>query len=192
MAVRIQGPDLAKIRKRLPSDKLARRVAVRSINRAMDAGRTAAVKEAAKDYVVRQRQIRDRMHYRRASESRLEASLTWRGSALNVADFKVTPGKPQPAKRPVIRVTIGRRSGAKPYHGAFLINTRAGIKAFRRTSSARKAGERYPITGVWGPSIPQILSAKSVRDAVESRATEVLSARIDHEINREINKLVKL
>lgn len=188
MATGVYAYDLDKIRERLPNEKLARTASMRAINRAIQAGKTQATREISKEYAVRQRQVNERVKVSKASLKNLEAEVSWRGYALNLADFKVTPNKPQPAKRPVLRATVKKATGWRPMPGVFLINTRSGVKAFRRTSQAKADGSRYPITGVWGPSIPQLLGAPNVREAVEERAQEVLHVRLDHEINRLLSK----
>lgn len=176
--------NLDDIVKRLPTEKLAKRVMSRAINRGLTAGRVQAAREVAKDYTVRQRQVNEKTRIRKAAPSNLEATLTFSGPALNVADFKVSPSKPQPAKRPILRVTVSKSSGPRQFKGAFLIPVRAGkYRAFRR-----KGKERLPIQNVWGPSIPSLIGAERVRNAVQDRMQEVIFTRLDHEINRELSK----
>lgn len=188
MAVQVLGTDLAAIMRRLPTEKQARLVASRAINRAMVAGKTEAARRLSADYTVLRRQVNEKVTTSKATSNKMEAAVTWRGGALNLADFRVTPGKPQPAKRPVLRATVSRTGGPQEYKGAFLIQTRRGVQAYRRVTDN---DGRYPITGVWGPSIPQLLGGQNIRDAVEVRARAVLDARIEHEINRELLKGAK-
>lgn len=178
MVVRVLQLDLADIKKRLPSEAKARLAASMAINRAMQSGRTAAVKQVAADYAIRQRQVNDKVLFSRATPGALESRVTWRGYALNLSDFKMTPT--QAGGRVAVRAMILKSSGMQPYAHAFAVQTRAGVKAYRRVSGT----PRYPITGVWGPSLPHLLSAASVKDAIESRASDVLFQRLDHEINR--------
>ena len=191
MAVMVYAHDLRRIQKLLPTEKAARLVAMRALNRAMTAAKAQGAKEISKDYAVKQRKVAAKVTTSKASASNLRSQVTWRGGALNLADFSVSPGKPQPARRPILRATVSRSAGALPYKGAFLIQTRAGVKAFRRTSEAKQWGERYPVTGVWGPAMPQLLGARTVREAIETRAREMLEARIAHEVNRELLKGAK-
>jgi hypothetical protein len=185
MAVQVLGTDLEAIARRLPTEKQARLVASRAVNRAMVAGKTEAARRLSAEYTVLRRQVNEKVTTSKASSNRIEAAVTWRGGSLNLADFRVSPGKPQPSKRPILRATVARGAGAQEYKGAFLIHTRRGVQAFRRV--ANNDG-RYPVTGVWGPSIPQLLGGQNIRDAVEVRARAVLNDRIEHEINRELLK----
>jgi hypothetical protein len=184
MAVTVFAHQLKDIASRLPSEADARKAASRAINRAMDAGTTAALRQVAKDYDISQGKIKPRITKTRADTKNLSASVTWRGGALSLTDFNVTPGEPNPSRRPLVRAIVSRAVGPKAYRGVFLIKASNGVKAFRRTSAARNAGSRYPITAVYGPSIPQLLGARSVKEAVESRAAEVLPQRLEHEINQ--------
>lgn len=170
---------------RLPTEKQARTALARAINRALEAGRTTAAREVAKRYTVRQGQVRDKARVNKVHADNLDnASLTIRGPALNVADFRVAPSKPQPAKRPVLRVTIGKKQGGRLYPGAFLIPIRPGTnKAFRRVGP-----DRLPITPVYGPSIPNLVGSEGVSKAVQDRMQEVVVTRLEHEVDRELSK----
>lgn len=179
--------NLEDVAKRLPSEKMARTVMARSINRALTAGRVQAAREVVKDYAVRQKQVNEKARISKTNAGHLEASITFAGPALNIADFKVSPNKPQPEKRPVLRAMIGKQHGQKPYRGAFLIPVRTGTyKAFRRVGK-----DRLPIQPVYGPSIPSLIGADRVRAAVQDRIREVVITRLDHEINRELSKGAK-
>lgn len=179
--------DLDSIVKRLPTEKMARTVMARAINRALDAGRTTAARETVKLYAVRQAQVRDKSRIRKTSANSLDASLMFSGPALNIADFRVSPKTPQPAKRPTLRVTIGKDQGGRLYKGAFLIPVRSGtVKAFRRVGK-----DRLPIEPVWGPSIPNLIGSERVSAAVQERMQEVVITRLDHEIGRELDKGVR-
>lgn len=190
MAIRVSVKDPKLVRaSKFVGEKNIRLAAARAINRAMTAGKAEAIRALPKEYAVKQKQVREKVTTSKASSNDLSAAVTFRGYALNLAEFSVRPGKPQPAKRPVLRAMVGRSGGFDKYHGAFLIRARSGdIRAYRRTSEARNMGSRYPITGVWGPSIPQLLGGDTIREAVEDRAREQLDKRLDHEIDRMLDK----
>lgn len=184
MAVRISTVKLDDIQRRLPNEADARKAAKNAINRAMSAGTMSALRQVAEDYTIKPAKLKPRIITSRATDRNLVAAVTFRGGALNLADFETNPATPQPRRRRILRARVGRLAGFKEYRAAFLIRTTGGVKAFRRTSEARHFGERYPITGVWGPSIPHILGSRSVKEAVETVAGRVLESRLDHEINR--------
>lgn len=176
--------NLDEVITRLPSEKAARTAMARAINRSLDAARTTAARETVKRYAVKQRQVREKSRITKTNASSLSAALTFSGPALNIADFRINPRQPQPARRPVLRVTIGKSQGAKPYKGAFVIPVRSGtVKAFRRVGK-----DRFPITPVYGPSIPSLIGSPEVSAAVRDRAQEVVITRLDHEIARELGR----
>lgn len=176
--------NLSEVAGRLPNESMARAVMSRAMNRGLTAGRTQAVREAAKDYAVKQGQVRDKSRMQKATPTRLEASLEFSGPALNLADFRVQPNKPQPARRPVLRAMVARRSGFRSFKGVFLVQVRPG----RSLAFKRDGKKRLPISQVYGPSIPTLVGAERVRKAVAARAHEVIQGRLDHEINRELAK----
>lgn len=179
--------DLNSIRKRLPTEKLAKTVMSRAISRAITAGRTQAGREAAKNYAIRQGRVSERARITKPSANAPVAELKFSGPSLNIADYRVSPSKPDPARRPVLRVMVSKTGGMRPMRGPFLLNLRSGsIKAFKREGRAR-----YPIRPVFGPSIPQLVGSEQVSEAVIDRMVEVMDKRLDHEINRELLKGAK-
>lgn len=184
MEVLTVSANLEDVAGRLPTEKQARTVVLRAIRRGVVAGQVQAAREVAKEYAIKQAQVRRSSRVKRPSLTKLEGLIEFRGPATNVADFRVAPARPQPARRPLLRVMVGRASGLRPYRGAFLVAVRAGrILAFRR-----KGKGRLPIAPVYGPSIPSLVGAERVRTAVERRVREVVVTRLDHEINRELLK----
>lgn len=174
--------DLDNIRKRLPTEKLAKTVLSRAIHRAITAGRTQAGREVAKRYAMRQGRVSERARVtKKPSATDPAAVLQFAGPSLNITDYRVSPGKPDPARRPVLRVMISK-GGMRPMRGPFLLNLRPGsVKAFKREGRAR-----YPIRPVFGPSIPQLVGSEQVSEAVIDRMVEVMDKRLDHEVNRKL------
>lgn len=179
--------DLNEIARRLPTEKQAKAAMSRAMRRAITAGRVAAAREAAKNYAIRQGRITERARIKNPTANNPEAELKFSGTALNITDYRVAPSKPDPARRPVLRVQVGKGSGMKPYRGAFLIPVRSGsIKGFKREGNGR-----LPIRPVYGPSVPQLVGSDNVSDAVIERVNEVLITRLDHEVDRELSKGAK-
>lgn len=184
MGINIHLDGLKDIQERLPSEKDARTAAMHAINRATAAGKVAATREVVKLYTVKRAKINERVTTSRASVGNLEASVSWRGRPIGLADFQVNPSKPQPTLRPVLSANVLKSTGLKPVPGAFLANVRSGLRAFERSGSSR-----LPIEALYGPSVPEMLGNESVVEAIETRANEVLEARLEHEITRMLDKL---
>lgn len=179
--------DLNSIRKRLPTEKLAKTVMSRAISRAITAGRTQAGREAAKNYAIRQGRVSERARITKPSANAPAAELKFSGPSLNIADYRVSPAKPDPRKRPVLRVMIAKDAGFRSVRGPFLAAAKSGkVLGLKRTGKSR-----YPIRPVFGPSVPQVVGSEKVSEAVIERMTEILEKRLEHEINRELLKGAK-
>lgn len=178
--------NLDELMKRLPNEKLVKIVMWRALNRGVTAGKTAASREVAKNYTVKVARAKHSSGIQKASASKPEASLVFRGNPLNITHFKVRPSRPEPAKRPPLRVTIKKSEGPIEIEGAFLAPLRGGIKGARR-----KGKPRLPIEGVFGPSVPTLVSAEGTRETVIERMREVVTSRLEHEITRELGKVIK-
>jgi hypothetical protein len=46
--------------------------------------------------------------------------------------------------------------------------------------------ERYPVEGLYGPSVPQMFGNPDVLDAMQERGAEVFENRLAHEIERRL------
>jgi hypothetical protein len=51
---------------------------------------------------------------------------------------------------------------------------------------ARVGRERYPVEGLYGPSVPQMFGNPDVLDAMQERGAEVFENRLAHEIERRL------
>lgn len=172
--------------KRLPSEKTARVVMWRALNRGATAGSTHAAREVARAYTVKMRKARHSSGIKKANVNTPEATLTFKGRPLNIIHFKVAPGRPQPARRPQLRATIKKSEGAIDLDNAFLANLSGGLRGARRKGPAR-----LPIEGVFGPAVPSMVSTEGVRESILDRMREVVANRLEHEITRELGKVIK-
>lgn len=171
---------------RLPTEKTARLVMFRALNRGATAGQTFAAREIARNYAIKVSRAKHSSGIKKASVNTPEATIVFRGRPLNITNFKVAPGRPQPARRPTLRVTIRKSKGPIEIKDTFLAPLRSGVRGARR-----KGPERLPIEQVFGPSVPSMISAEGIRENVIERMREVVLNRLDHEVSRELGKLSK-
>jgi hypothetical protein len=186
MAVRIYSHQLEHAEKALAGIKNGAKIAaMHAINRAMQAGRVKAVTEATKQYTAKRKRVADTIKVSRATVDNLVAAVRSRGKAIRLADFMTNPSKPQKKRPDVLKANVLRETGFQPIKGAF-------IAASKRTGKLgvfiRRTKAQYPIQQLYGPSIPEILGTKTVAEAVESRAQDVLGDRFNHEIGRLLRK----
>lgn len=168
----------------------AQKAVAHAINRATQTAKSAAATEARKSYVIKHGDVLKTISIRKASPGDLTAAVVSRGHVVALPKFRVTPKAPQPKRAAEVRWKKGRTFSikARVKHGdgggsinnAFVARMKSGhVGVFNRSS-----GKRFPIIQRFGPSVPQMLGAPSVRLWVENRATEALDKRLDHEIKR--------
>lgn len=171
---------------RLPSEKLANIVMVRALNRGITAGRSQAVREVSQRYTVKMKKTRTSATVTRANRNKTAAEVLFRGGALNLAHFKLNPSRPQPARRPVLRATIRKEQGPVKIKGAFLAPLRKGLLV-----ASRKGTPRLPIEERFGPSVPSMMRSEGIRESVMEYMADTIMRRLDHEVNREMEKLTQ-
>lgn len=149
----------------------------RAINRAGQAGRTQAAREARSRYTVRHGDVLKTLKINRASRGNLQASISSRGELIPLSLFN-----PRVTKTGVsVSVKKGARKQLKSLFLTTLKSPRYGAGAtnvFGRVST-----ERIPLRGHYGPSIPQMIENEDSMASVEGRIAEVLNNRVRHEID---------
>jgi len=149
----------------------------RAINRAGQAGRTQAAREARSKYTVKHGDVLKTLKINRASRGNLQASISSRGELIPLQAFN-----PRMTKKGVsVAVKKGERKQLKSLFITTLKNPRYGVGAtnvFGRVST-----DRFPLRGHYGPSIPQMIENEDSMASVEGRIAEVLNDRVRHEID---------
>jgi len=156
----------------------AKIAAMRAINRTIDGVKSDAAKQASSEYIVKQKTVKDTMKTSKATANNLSARVTSRGKSIPLIDFKVSPSTPQPTRRPILKVQV-KRGSAKTAKGLFV---QRGQKSGRLNVFSRIGKSRYPIKTHYGPAIPLMIGAKTVKNFVETNANKRLAARLDHEV----------
>lgn len=155
--------------------KGAEAAAARAFNRALMAGRTAAVKEITKRYTVKAKDVRPTFKMKKASKTHLEAELISEGSALPLRAFAHKPATDTTGrKRKPIRVTI------------------KGSNQFELTTSfvwkkhifTRLGDTRLPVKKATGPSVPSMLGNENIVEEVQGVMDETAAKRMEHEMER--------
>lgn len=158
-----------------------------AINRSAEGARTDTVAKVKEEYVITSGRVRETIEIRKASVSNLSAAVISRGRPRALSYFKIRPGKVtkrRPAEGVYAQV---KRGGGGPIAKSFVAKMASGhIGVFNRTGNTR-----FPITQRYGPSVAQMVESKSVTRYVEAGATRRLSDRLDHEINRLLERYGK-
>lgn len=152
-------------------------VIARALNRAAANAKTNAGKKVRETYIVKTSDIKNSINISKATKSSLGAKVVSRGERLGLHKFKVSPKAPRPKNPPnALKAAVKKGSGKQILH-AFVADIN-GAKVFERTSSAR-----LPIRMLYGPAIPQMLGNVSVKNYIETEASNVFNQRLEHEVN---------
>ena len=152
---------------------------MRSFNRALLEGRTAATRAVAKQYTLRAKDVRPSFRMMRASHSDVSASLVSRGTRLPLETFAHRPRTDTTGnKRKEIRVSV-RRGALKPLGQAFV---------HRGQILQRLGSTRLPVQKKFGPAIPSMLEDDQVADVVVETLSKSVDKRLEHETIRMLNK----
>lgn len=186
MAVRIYTYQLEQAEKYLAEIKNGARIAaMNAINRAMLAAKTKTAQAAAAEYTVKQQDVKEKIKTSRATVGNLEARVVTRGYAIPLIKFPASPKNPMPGKRKPFKSKVHKRGGFKEVKHGFIQKTKKGPLQFLMKVNS---SERYPLKVLYGPAIPQMVGSRTVSEAIEKRAEEVLGDRFNHEVARLLRK----
>lgn len=153
----------------------------RAVNRALQAGRTEAVRASTKKYTLKARDVRDASKIRRATAKKPEGSLNLSGSNLPLRAFAHMPKDESTtgANRKPIYVTR-ERGNREQYLKAFKwkghIFERTGIR--KKTAKNPKVHET-----IAKPTTLSVVAAVGTQAGrVRDRMQETLEKRLNHEV----------
>ena len=182
VTVKIDQQMLHDVQQKLGNlSKKAPNVMANSLNRALSNVATNMSKEVRKEYTIKAADIKETLIKSRASKSNLRAVVESKGELIPLDKFKVSPRTVQPRRKSPIKVGV-KKGGVKPILHAFVADVN-GIKVFERKGEAR-----FPIRKLFGPSVPQMLANEQVREQINHEGNETFLRRLDHEINRILEK----
>lgn len=146
-----------------------------SFNRALQEGRTAGTREAAKQYTLKPSIVRKSIQLRRANKSDLKATLESRGARLPLEYYAHKPkGDTTGARRQQVTVAV-KKGALKPLGQGFI---HAGMVMQRLGST------RYPIERRYSLAVPNILSDDAVADVILDTMEKSVAKRLEHETER--------
>ncbi|WP_163538301.1 phage tail protein [Gracilibacillus sp. YIM 98692] len=183
VSVDIDRKLVADVQKRLGEfHKKAPNAIAKALNRAMTNVNSNIKKEIRKEYHIKSRDIASTLSKpARATKNNLYAEVNSKGRPIGIDKFKVSPKTVNPNRKSPIKIAV-KKDGVKKAMGAFIADIN-GIKAFKRTS-----GSRLPIQRLFGPSVPQMLEDEGIQEEVNQLGQETFDKRLDHEIERILEK----
>lgn len=148
-----------------------------ALNRALTTVASNISKETRQQYNIKAADIKGTLEKTKASKTSLNAIVKSRGNLIPLDRFKVSPRKVTPKRKAAIKVGV-KKNGMKTLSGAFVADIN-GIKVFKR-----EGRKRLPINRLFGPSVPQMLKSEDIRRRINEEGRDTFYRRLDHEINR--------
>jgi hypothetical protein len=166
----------------------AERAMARALNRAAEVGRERAIAEIVGRYAVQPSDVREKITLQPATPSNLQIGVVARSGSLALGYFPHAPTEAGTGGRgrPVLRAEVVRGQ-EREVGGAFVARINGKARIMIRTGGTSKSG-RTQIRSVYTVPIANMLGVRSVREAVEARAFEVLDEQLDKEIDRELGR----
>lgn len=180
--IKIDQRTVKNVQKRLKGiEKKAPNAISNALNRTISNLATNIGREVRAVYPVKDAEIKATLVKKTARPNALDASIKSRGRVLGLEKFKVTPKDVQPLRKKPIKVAV-KKGTTKPLQKAFVANAN-GNKVFERTTK-----KRLPIRRLYGPSVPQMLKNVGVQEKLNVQANNKFQERLNHEINRLIER----
>lgn len=152
-----------------------------ALNRALTNVASNISREVRQEYNIKAADIRATLSKTRASRANLTAIVKSRGNLIPLDRFKISPKTVNPKRKSPIRAGV-KKDGMKSLGSAFVADIN-GLKVFRRTTN-----KRLPIQRLFGPSVPQMLQNEEIREKINAEGEKTFYKRLDHEINRILDR----
>lgn len=134
------------------------------------------------------------------SGNEIVGSITYSGGVIPLYKFNVTPKKPTYGKKQV-NASVMRMGSQVVFENAFtaqMKNGHLGVferKGIWKMSTRNNSKKETPnnehtekMKELFGPSVPKMIENANVMKTAEERVNEVINQRIDHEIERLLNR----
>ena len=152
----------------------------RAINRAARTAQTHMGRGIRDTLALRARDVRDGISIKRATDTNLEAELRVEREPKPLKDYGATQRKKG------VSVRVRKDTGRTILRGSFKVETLGGHVFLRGDDGEQDVG-RLPISKRFGPSIGAYAQEAWERRA-EPEASRVLGSRLEHEINRQVDR----
>ncbi len=154
------------------------RAMVRAMNRAIASGRTAIVREMARDTGLKAKDIRDAIVMREATIGRPVASIS--ASLKRLPLIKFGAKGPEPSRGRGRGVSYRLPSGKGRLANAFIATMGSGHRGVFIRKSLGPGTKRLPIRELFGPSLGKVFN--KFRELGIKRTEEAFVTNFDHEI----------
>lgn len=165
-----------------------------ALNRAAQHASTLAKKEARKHYEIKAEYVKQAFKtIRRASVTKLKATIPISGHTRSLTRFKVKPVKVPRQKgvkvsaRKQVQVKIKKLEGFKTIKtkpGAFLQVMKNATNVWQRKGTGKS-----DVKVLRSLSVPQMVGSEKAIEEIKRKALEMVDKRLTHEINYRLDKI---
>lgn len=161
----------------------AERAYSNALNRGLSKIKTTALKSAKEVYTVQASALNaaTNTQIQKASTGNLAGYVRFAGYKIPLYKFKVTPKKPGGNRR--VRAAV-KKGGGAVFESAFI----AAMKNGHTGIFERDGRKRLPVSEFMGLSAAQMVGETTVSEKVQEEAQRIVDARLEHEIDRLLNK----
>lgn len=162
-----------------------KKATIPALNRTLDHVVAKTAKEVSSNYSVKQKDVKTTMKKHKASGSDLHAYVESSGKSIALQKFPHTPTK-YSKKAKAVKVSVIKSKGKVEIGG----NPKSFVQQMTNTTGIwrRKNRSRKSVVLLRSLSIPQMISNDKVIKNVQQSANEMLQKRIEHEVNRQLEK----
>jgi hypothetical protein len=202
--IEIEAPNIEEVEKRLKGlEKHAPEAISKALNRAIDSAKTVINKSANKKYLIAQKNFKKFETTYHAKKGNLSGSVVIESKRLNLypksgtpnEGFKVSP-KQENHKNPpsFYQSQVSRECGLENIEKtnstskAFVAKLPIRGDGLYRRLKGKTSGGKDKLTHAKGPYAGTMVSGQDVKDTVEKKAIETLNTRLNHEIDRIIDR----
>lgn len=153
----------------------------RAINRTATKVRSVAIKGAAKEMGLKQKDVREHTTLRRAHRGQPEARIEMRGRPFNLIRFRARQLKKGVKARPWGKT--------RTFQGAFIATVRGTEVVFTRERRGGDRVGRLPIRALHGPGIAKTAAEPHLAKARRELVATMLPERLEHELKYAVSRL---
>lgn len=176
-------------------EKADEKVLKPALVRGLIAGKTTAGKMVRQTYHISAGDFKSRGYIKHNSVTKKEGgiigSIEYSGGVIPLIKFKVSPNKPKKKTMPSATVLKANSLvGFSREKNVFVAQMKSGHIGImeRQKGTISQTTKKEKLKELLSPAVPQMVENKKVMQSVEKRVNEVINKRIEHEIERLLNK----
>jgi hypothetical protein len=181
--IQISSEQIERIRTELAGIKGGAEKAMHSVlNRAASTVRSQSSKHIRSAYAITHGELtkNSNIKIQKATQSRLEAIVTYAGHMIPLMKFNVAPKSP---KRKTVSASVLKSGSRQQLKHAYVADLgKYGVGVFERETKERDSSKQ-----LYGPSVKHMAEKEEVTDKVRTAALEAIAKRTEHEITRILN-----